>query len=83
MVKNVDVFDVRSISEKRQLGNILEVNLEYPNELHALHNDYPLAREKLAITYDMLSDNCKKPADEYEIKVVIELVPNLGKKLIM
>ena len=26
-------------------GWILEVNLEYPKELHQLHNDYPLAQE--------------------------------------
>ena len=48
---------------------LLEVDLEYPGELHALHNDYPLAPEKLEIPYDMLSDYCKKSADEYEMKV--------------
>ena len=30
---------------------ILEADLEYPEELHVLHNDYPLAPEKLAIPY--------------------------------
>ena len=50
------------------------------NILNILHNDYPLAPEKLAILYDMLSDYCKKIADEYEIKVgdVKKLIPNLG-----
>ena len=57
MLLNVDVI---SISEKSPIGYILEVNLEYPEELHELHNDYPLAAEKLTITYDMLSDYCKK-----------------------
>ncbi|CAH3133130.1 unnamed protein product, partial [Pocillopora meandrina] len=28
---------------------ILEVDLEYPKELHDLHNDYPLAPERLMI----------------------------------
>ena len=30
---------------------------------------YPLAPEKLAIPYNMLSDYCKEIADKYEIKV--------------
>ena len=30
-------------------GEILEVDLEYPAELHDLHNDYPLAPERLNI----------------------------------
>ena len=59
-LKNTDNFDVNSISEKSPIGYILEVDLKYPDELHALHNDYPLAPEKLAIFYDMLSDYCKK-----------------------
>ena len=47
-----------------------------------MHNDYPLAPEKLAIPYNMLSDYCKKFADEYGIKVgnVKKLIPNLGNK---
>ena len=46
-----------------------------------MHNDYPIAPEKLAISHDILSD-CKKIADEYEIKVgdVEKLIPNLGNK---
>ena len=81
-LKNVDGFDVNSISEKSPIGYILEVDLEYPDELHVLHNDYPLAPEKLAIPYDMLSDYCKKIADEYGIKIgdVKKLIPNLGDK---
>ena len=81
-LKNVDNFDVNPISKKSPIGCILEVDLEYPDELHVLHNDYPLDSEKLAIPYDMLSDYCKKIADEYEIKVgdVMKLIPNLGNK---
>ena len=36
-----------SIDQKSDVGDIVEVDLEYPNELHKLHSDYPLAPEKL------------------------------------
>ena len=81
-LKSVDKFDVNSISENRSIGYILQTDLEYPDKLHVLHNDYPLAPEKHAITYYMLSDFCKEIADEYEIKVgdVKQFIPNLGRK---
>ena len=81
-LKNVDEFDVMSISEKSPIGYFLEVDLKYSDELHELHNDYPLAPEKLAVSSDMLSNYCKKIADKYEIKVgdVKKLIPNLGSK---
>ena len=56
-LKNVDELDVMSINEKSPIGYLLEVDLEYPDELHELHNDYPLAPEKLAVSSDILS-NC-------------------------
>ena len=33
----------------------MEVDLEYPPELHDLHSDYPLAPEKMEISPEMLS----------------------------
>ena len=68
-LKNVDKFHVISISKKSPVGYFLEVDLEYPDELHELHNDYPLAPENLAVSRDTLSNCCKKVADQYEIKV--------------
>ena len=53
-VKHVDNFDVNWISK------IFDVDLEYQDELHNLQNDYPLAPEKLEITFNMLSNYCKK-----------------------
>ncbi len=37
-------------------GSILEVDLEYPKELHDLHNDYPLAPEVMNVKANMLSE---------------------------
>ena len=68
-LKNIDKFDMMSISEKSSIGYFLEVELDYPDELHELHNGFPLAPEKNAVSRDMLSKYCKKIADEYEIKV--------------
>ena len=45
-----------SINEKSWIRYFLEVDLAYPDELHELHNDYPLAPEKLAVSSNMLSN---------------------------
>ena len=42
-----------SINDKSQIGYFLEVDLEYPDELHELHNDFLLAPEKFAVSNDM------------------------------
>ena len=38
-LKNVDEFNVTSISEKSMIGYFLEVDLQDPDELHELQND--------------------------------------------
>ena len=47
---NVETYPSEGIK-----GLILEVDIDYPDELHDLHSDYPLAVDKLCITKDMLS----------------------------
>ena len=59
-IKNVDEFGVNLISVKIPIGYFLDVYLEYPDKLHELYNDYPLAPEKLAVSSDMLSKYCKE-----------------------
>ena len=56
------------------MGYILEVDVEYPKELHDLPNDYPLALEVKNVKANMLSDKqveihkqingSKEPKDE-------------------
>ena len=59
-LKNVDEFDITSINEKIPKRYLLEVGLKYRDELHELHSDYPLTPEKLAVSSDILSKDCKK-----------------------
>ena len=66
-LKSIDKFDIMPISEKSKIGYFLEVDLEYPDKLHELHNDFPLASEKLAVSSDMLSKYCKKIADKSSV----------------
>ena len=49
-----------SISDKSPIEYFLEVDLEYPEEHYELHNDFPLAPEKFAVSNDMLSKYYKK-----------------------
>ena len=46
-LKNIDKFDIMSISDKSPMRYFLEADLEYPEQLHQLHNDFPLAPENL------------------------------------
>ena len=41
--KEISDFCLASISENSSRCYILEIDLEYPSELHDFHNDYPLA----------------------------------------
>ena len=68
-IENINKFDVNSINEKSDTGYFLEVDLEYPDELHELHNDYLLTPEKLVVSSDMLSEYCRIIADKNQIKV--------------
>ena len=58
-LKNVNMFDVNSIDEKSLIRYFLKIDLEYPDKLHELNNDDPLAPEKFAVSSDMLPKYCK------------------------
>ena len=80
--KQIDKIDLTKYKEDSNKGLILEVDLEYPKELHNSHNDYPLGPEKVKVTEDMLSDYCKMIASKYNIStgLVHKLIPTLSDK---
>ena len=78
----IDCIDFSCVRAENDVGYILEVDLKYPSKLHELHNDYPLAPEKLRAIKDMLSDYCLSIAEKYDVKVgdVAKPIPNLRDK---
>ena len=80
--KQIEKNNLGEYTENSKKGLILEVDLEYPQELHYLHNDYPLGPEKVKVAKDMLSDYCKKIADKFNISsgLVHKLIPTLNDK---
>ena len=70
------------IPKNKGIGHIYEVDLEYPEELHDLHNDYPCAAEKIKVSDDMLSDYCREIKNKFNISSgnVNKLIPTLSDK---
>ena len=63
-----------------KVGYICEVDLEYPDELHQMHNDYPVAPEKLEVQKECLSNYQHKLMTKKTSLKVKKLVPNLRNK---
>ena len=80
--KQINNIDLAKYNKNSKKGLILEVDLEYPKELHNLHNDYPLAAERVCVNKEMFSEYCKKIAVKYNIStgLVSKLVPTLKNK---
>ena len=53
--RRMDEKRVMKYSDDDDTGYILEVDLDYPKELHDLHKDFPLAPEVMSISESMLS----------------------------
>jgi len=72
----IDNFDLLSISSNSKTGFIIECNISYPEHLHPLHSDYPLAPEHLTVDAEMLSPFASQFADK-NWKSSKKLIPNL------
>ena len=80
--KEISKIDVGKYKADGKIRLILEVDLEYPQELHDICNDYPVAPEKVKVSNNMLLAYCKKIAEKYNISIglVSKLVPTLRDK---
>ena len=78
----IDKFRLYSIGENSSIGFILQLDLQYLDELHEKHNVYLVGPEKLEISHIMFSNYCSSIANKYSIKIgaVNKLVPNLVNK---
>ena len=79
--KEISKIDLGKYKTGSMKGLILEVDREYPQELHNSHNGYPVAPEKVKVPKNMLLGYCKKIAENYNISIgqVNKLIPTLKK----
>ena len=79
---NEIVNKILNKSDNSLYGYFLEVDLEYPENLHGSHKDYPMAPEKIKIKDELLSPYCLEIKNNYDIKSgdINKLVPNLMPK---
>lgn len=56
------------LEDEGDVGCIVECDLFYPEHLHYLHQDYPLAPEKRRIPYKSLSPVAKNICDKHNLK---------------
>ena len=63
-------------------GWVLEVDLEYPDELHDLHDNLPLAPSRRVVNDSELSDYCEQIGEKLHVSSdkVEKLVPDLHNK---
>ena len=62
-------FDLDNYTTTSSKGCVFEINLEYPEELRELHNDYLLAPDKIEIKREMVSEYQLKIANLYNIPI--------------
>ena len=81
-VDKIDNLDLDKYKNDSGKGLILEVDLDYPENLHDLHNDFPLAPKQVCVRENMLSNYCERIREKYNISIgqVHKLIPNLSKK---
>ena len=80
--QQLEEMDVTQMADDAETGYILEVDLEYPPELHDTHNDLPLAPESCIVQEDELSPYTRQLKENINMKgrPHSKLIPNLRDK---
>ena len=81
-VRNFKWMDEKELENWKSIPCILEVDLEYPEELHDLHNEYPLAAERMKVgNVEKLIPNLRDK-EKYVLHYEnLKLYENLGLKI--
>ena len=81
-IDELELDDVLTTSDDTTEGYVLKVDMEYPELLHDIHTDYPLAPETMRIPEEWMSDYQRTLVSELGCKFTecMKLVPNLRKK---
>ena len=84
-VKAEDLANIKwgEQTEEQEYGYVVKVDMDYPEELHEAHNDFPLAPERLYVQEEWISEKQRTIKANYQISrtdMSSKLIPNLMHK---
>lgn len=68
--KEFSMLDIKQIADDAPIGYIFEFDLEYPEDIHDLHNDYPFCAENKLVPYTKTSRKLLLTFDRKEKYVI-------------
>ena len=78
--EELNIIKWEDMNDEQEYGYIVKCDLEYPADLHAAHNDYPLAPERINVKDEWLSEmqlNIKAQYNLPRSDNTAKLIPNL------
>ena len=67
---NIDIEAILKTSESSATGYIVDCDLLYPDELHDIHSDFPLAPEKMIVNGNLLGSYQRSLAEKLAINTM-------------